>query len=276
MRLPQPGHFGPDLPAALARIAQIARTSATFHPPPGQIEIIDIPTEQTTAATDAILAVLATGCGLALLRERQRNPWRVGIWSATLGTLALAGALGAVAHGFKMPEPTNALLWRPLNLALGATIALFVTGVIYDLWGRRAATYALPVMLTSAGGFVLVTLVRPGTFLVFVAYQSVGMFFALATYTGLALRRYSDGRSLQGTGWMAAGVLTTIVASAIQALGRVSFTLIWPFDHNGTYHLVQMAGIGLLFVGVRSRLLEEGASAQERGAEAGEAETREA
>jgi hypothetical protein len=60
---------------------------------------------------------------------------------------------------------------------------------------------------------------------------------------------------------MAAGVLVTIIAAAIQASGSVSLTLIWPFDHNGLYHLVHMVGALLLLAGLRAALLSPRAAA---------------
>lgn len=217
-----------------------------------RVEIIDSPTERTTAATDAVLAALAAGCSAALLRKRPRNPWKAGLWAAAFGTLTLGATLGTVAHGFKMSPQTYQLLWQPLNLSLGVTIALFVTGVVYDTWGERAARRVLPLALLAAGGFFTFTLVRPGSYLVFVLYQSVGMLFALGVYSWLTRRR-----ALPGAAWMTAGVLTTIIASALQASGRVSFTFIWQFDHNGVYHLVQMPGLLMLYTGLRAALQEQ-------------------
>lgn len=214
-----------------------------------QIKLIESLTERTTAATDALLAALAVSCGFWLLRQRQRAPWKLTLWVAAFGTLAAAASLGAVAHGFQMAASTNRLLWLPLNLALGVTIALFVVGVIYDTWGQRAAQWALPPLLLLAGGFFLFTALRPGSFLAFVLYQLVGMLFALGAYGRLALVRRAPGAGL-----MAAGVLTTIIAAGIQSSGEWSVQLVWQFDQNGSYHLVQMPGLLLLAAGVRASL----------------------
>jgi hypothetical protein len=61
---------------------------------------------------------------------------------------------------------------------------------------------------------------------------------------------------------MAAGVLTTMVAAGIQASEQASLHLVWPFDHNGIYHLVQIVGVLLLFVGLRRSLREPAADAK--------------
>lgn len=213
-------------------------------------KFIDIPTEQTTAVTDALLALLALAGFFYLRRIGQADPWKAGLWSWTMALLAFAALVGTVAHGFKMSPETNRLFWHPLNLALGLTIALFVAGVVYDAWGLPAARRVLPVMVGIGVVFFGITVAIPGTFRIFIVYEGLGMLFALGVYAWLA----ATGR-LPGAGLMAAGVLVTMIAAAIQASDSVSLTFIWPFDHNGLYHLIQMGGVLLLLAGLRAALL---------------------
>jgi hypothetical protein len=220
------------------------------------VPFVDSPTEQTTAATDAVLAVLALGCIWYLRRipgTSTHKRRKVNIWSGALVWLALAAALGAVAHGFKLPVRVLRLLWNLLYLSLGFTVGLFVVGVINDMWGQRLAYRALPVMLFGGLLFFSLTLLFPGSFLVFIIYEAVAMLFALGAYGRLALEK-----RLNGAGWMATGILITIIAAGIQATQSLSLTFIWPFDHNGLYHLVQMVGLGALMVGLRADLLSAG------------------
>ncbi|MFC1976134.1 DUF6962 family protein [Chloroflexota bacterium] len=212
--------------------------------------LIDTPTERTTAATDAILALLALGCGLYLLWFGQSDPWKAGLWAGIFGLLALSAVLGAVAHGFKMSAKTNARLWQPLNLTLGLIVGLFVVAIIYDLWGLPAVRWTLPLMIGVGIAFFAVTQMIPDTFLVFVVYQIGAMLFALVAYGWLAINQ-----QLAGAGLMAAGILVTMMAAGVQAGQSVSFTFIWKFDHNGAYHLIQMAGIILLTAGLRATFL---------------------
>ena len=216
------------------------------------MQFIDIPTEQTTAITDAILAVLAVGCMWYLWRIGRHNRWKTGVWMAAFGLLALGAALGAIAHGFKMSPRVNNLFWQPLYLSLGLTVAMFVVGVIYDVWGRRASRRSLWPMLIVGLAFYGVTRLFPGTFRVFIVYEALAMLFALAVYLWLVWKK-----RLTGAGLIALGILVMIIAAAVQATKTLSVTLIWPFDYNGLYHLIQMAGVLLLFAGLRSALLSE-------------------
>jgi hypothetical protein len=53
---------------------------------------------------------------------------------------------------------------------------------------------------------------------------------------------------------MAAGIFVSIIAAGIQANKSVFLTFIWRFDHNGFYHLVQIVGLIILLMGLRSSI----------------------
>jgi hypothetical protein len=67
------------------------------------------------------------------------------------------------------------------------------------------------------------------------------------------------------------GLLISIAAAVIQGTGTVSFTLIWPFDHNGVFHLVQLPGLAAIAYGLTP---EREAGQLERGAVAGPSDGR--
>jgi hypothetical protein len=208
-----------------------------------------IVTELTTAATDAVLAVLALVCIRWLAARRSADPEKVTLWVLVLALLAVASALGAVAHGFDLSPNTLWLLWQPLFLSLGLVVALFVVAAVYDGFGAAAARRLLMPALVVGGAFYLLTLVFPGTFMVFVLYEAVAMLVALALYVRLAIR--------DGAKWawlMVLGIGLNIVAAAIQASGTVRLDLGVPFDHNGVFHLVQMVAIVVLVLGVGASL----------------------
>jgi hypothetical protein len=215
------------------------------------MELIDIATEQTTAATDVLVAIIAAAFAVLLAKEGGRSDRTKGrIWSAAFGLLAVASVLGAIAHGFQMSQRANELLWMPLNLVLGVTVALFVAGAVYDLRSFSLPRPLVPILLAVGVAFFVVTVLIPGSFLVFVIYEAIAMLFALVVYIVLAARK-----TLRGAAMMAAGVLVSIVAAAVQATGVVRFTLIWEFDHNGAFHLIQMVGLVLLLIGLRTDLV---------------------
>jgi hypothetical protein len=123
-------------------------------------------------------------------------------------------------------------------LLLRLVEAIILAGPVLDLWGAEAARKLTPGFLGAALVFFLAARLASGTFLVFLAYEAAAMLFALGVYAALALRR-----ALPGAGWMAAGIALSLTAAGIEARRAVAFTVIWPFDHHGVFHLVQAVGV---------------------------------
>ncbi|MBC8332153.1 MAG: hypothetical protein H8E28_09255 [Anaerolineae bacterium] len=216
------------------------------------MEFMDIPTELTTAATNAVIVVFMLAFITYFRRFGNKDRWKVNLWVWAAGLQCVAVFFGTIVHGFKLPDTTKLILWQPIYLSLGLLVAIFVVAAIYDVWEQAAARRMLPIMLVIGVTFFGVTLIWTNSFLVFVIYQAVAMLVALGGYTWLASKK-----RLEGAWWMAAGIVTSIVASGIQASKAVSFTLIWPFDHNGTFHLILIVGFIFLTVGLRSAILAE-------------------
>ncbi|MGB9438185.1 MAG: hypothetical protein WCB15_09590 [Desulfobacterales bacterium] len=215
------------------------------------MKFVKDPLEQTTAATDIVLALVAFG-GIVFLLGLILNSgelWKISIWSAAIGSIGLAAALGAVAHGLILSRTLHHCSWLVLNMALSLAISLFVVGVVYDLWGFEVSLKTLPILLITGLGFYLTTLFYPGIFFLFIVYEGVALVFALAAYIYLTIQQ-----DLPGAYLMAAGILASIIAAGIQANKSVVVTFIWRFDHNGIYHLVQVVGLLLLFAGLRKSL----------------------
>ena len=212
------------------------------------MEFTGEPTEQTTAITDFVLAQVAFG-GMLILCWNIANSsamWKIIIWSAAFGMIGLAAALGAVAHGLVISRTIHDRIWQLLNMALALAVSLFVAGVIYDLWGLAACLKALPVVLIAGLGFFGATLLYPGIFFIFIVYEGLALIFSLSAYIYLTLRGDPAGAA-----FMAAGILISILAAGIQANKSISVTVIWEFDHNGIYHIVQAIGLLLLVYGIR-------------------------
>lgn len=197
--------------------------------------------EQATAITDLVMGCVA---GYAALKLFPQGDFKSQIWMWAIALLALAAFFGAIAHGFTMSQKTNERIWMPLNLSLGLALGMFVVGAAFDLLGEESARTLLPFMIFLGAIFFFITMIFPGSFLTFIAYEAVAMFFALGVYVFLFLKGTSSA------GWMSAGVFVTIIAAAVQATGKAGKSIIWYFDNNGMFHLIQMIGLGLLYAGL--------------------------
>jgi len=202
------------------------------------------PTELTTAATDALLAIECVVAIIYLRRRGAADRWRASLWCWVFGLIGFSSALGAIAHGFMLPDSIRAALWRPLYLCLGILVALFIVGAVHDWKGRALAARLIPGSIGAGIVFFGLTEIFSGAFLAFVAYEAIAMLGAFAIYVFLGV----SGR-LRGSGVIATAILLNLLAAGVQA-SDVSFHLMFSFDHNGVFHLIQMAGIGTLCFGL--------------------------
>lgn len=212
-----------------------------------------VPTELTTAATDAALALLCLGVAAGLWRYRRLAPWKITLWLWVLALLATASLLGAIVHGLDLPAPVKAALWHPLYLCLGLTVALFLVGALYDWLGLAAARRALPWAMLCAFSFALLTPLLGGAFFLFIGYEAVAMSGALCIYLWLT------GKGSAGSCGIAIAILLSMLAAAVQA-SKLTVTFLVSFDHNGLFHLVQMAAIVILGYGLRASLRRQDGS----------------
>ena len=82
------------------------------------------------------------------------------------------------------------------------------------------------------------------SFEVLVAFEAAALLLAISLYARLALRaEYPGARTVT------AGLALTGIAAVAQS-SSLTLTLIVPFDHNGIFHLIQIAALPLLARGL--------------------------
>lgn len=208
------------------------------------MQLIDSPTERTTAATDAVIAAMALVYAGELLAQRG---WRSRVWAGGFGAMAGGAALGAIAHGLVHSRRAHTLLWRVIFLNLGLMVALFAAAATADGWGERAGRRALPALVLVALGFYGASQRLSRGFIVFIVYEAAALLYALTIYIRLA-----RGGRLAGAHLTAAGLLISLIAAGVQSSGLRGSFLGMPFDNNGLFHLVQIAGLPLLAAGAKA------------------------
>jgi hypothetical protein len=167
--------------------------------------------------------------------------------------LALGSILGVLVHGFKLAPTIHDLLEFPLYLSLALAVALFAANATYDGWGLSASRRILPFLFIAGCVFSIVAQLIAGDFLIFILYEGAAMLFALGVYLWLVI-----SRRLPGASFITCGILLTIIAAIVQTIHSIAFTVIWQFNNNGLFHLVQMIGILFLVAGVRRSVLLSG------------------
>jgi hypothetical protein len=204
-------------------------------------------TELTTGATDALLGFLCIWLTAWIRQPGSGNPWMTDLWSWVFRLLTVSSMLGAIAHGCTLSSALRHVLWQPLYLVLGIDVALFLLAAVADWRGEKTARALVLGAIVTGILFYSLTVILEGDFLVFVLYEAVAMFSALGIYAVLAIRHRTPGAAT-----IAAGIALALVAAALQA-SSLGFTFIWPFDHNGIFHLLQMPSLWMIACGVRLR-----------------------
>lgn len=206
--------------------------------------LIKSPTELTTSATDLFLAIECLVIMICLRRIPASDRWRTSIWGLVFGILAFSSFLGAVAHGLDMRASLRETLWAPIYLSLGVVVALFVMGALFDLYGRDTVKRLIWPGVAACILFLILVWIFNGAFIIFVLYEGMAMLYALAVYAFLAA-----SRRLRGAAIISPAILLSIVAAAAQA-SDASVKIIFPFDHNGIFHLIQIPAMSMLGMGV--------------------------
>jgi uncharacterized protein DUF6962 len=209
------------------------------------MQLIASPTEMSTSATDALLAIECAVIIGWLLSTATAGHWRTRLWCWVLGLLAICSCLGALGHGLEMPNGVRAALWKPLYLSLGVLVALFFVGAVGDWQGRAAAQRLLPWGIGVGIAFFALTQFLGGAFIVFIVYEALALVGALALYTFLAVTQ-----RVRGAAVVTLAILLNLAAAGVQG-SHVSVHILFPFDHNGVFHFVQMLSTATLGWGLR-------------------------
>jgi hypothetical protein len=191
--------------------------------------------EPAVALSDLALAVLC-----ALLAWRL-GPARIR-WVVFFAAVGLASLLGSAVHA--LPDASSgprASLWRATLLAVGAAA---VSG-----YGLAAAAAGLPARLLRIVDMAALALALPYARATLVAetpdFRLAVLFYLPAVLLLGTAFAWRVVRGAPGGRVGLAGVAVTLTAAFVQR-ARLDLHPAW-LDHNTVYHLVQAAGLYLLF-----------------------------
>lgn len=207
--------------------------------------LIKSPTELTTSATDLFLAIECVFILIVLWRAPAGDPWRTSLWCWVFGLLAFSSFIGAVAHGMDMQASRREALFLPIFLCLGVVIALFVAGALYDLHGRDMAKGLIWLSVALTGIFFVLIQLFDRALILFIIIEALAIIGTLAIYAYLAFTH-----RLKGSEWISLAILLSLIAIGVQA-SKVSMKILFPFDHNGIFHLMEMVALAMLGWGLR-------------------------
>lgn len=161
-------------------------------------------------------------------------------WITALILLGVAALLGGVAHGFNLFE-----MFVGIYLCLAGIIGAICLAALSDGYGDATAQRWRNWIIGGAVIFYGMTLLYPH--LLFVYTIIGGFILAPILLVYIRLWQQHPGR---GDGYLLAGIMITLAGFAGNAF-RVHLTMIWQFNHNDVYHLVQMVAIAYFYLGIR-------------------------
>jgi hypothetical protein len=203
-------------------------------------------TEPAVALTDFALAIECAVFVLLLSRgdasDRTLRLWFI-VFFASAG---MASLLGGSVPGF-FPDPDSEarrMLWRaPLLASLGTRHAAWNIGAGLLLTERNASVLRRLAILQLVIFSLVVMFVRDEFFIAIIAYLPATLFLLIGLIAGYRSRR------LPALRWGIAGLGLTFLAAAVQRLNIALHPRY--FDHNALYHVIQGAGLWMIFLGAR-------------------------
>jgi hypothetical protein len=184
--------------------------------------------EPTTVVTDYILGAVSAWVAFQLL---QKNDPARRCWALAFAALAAGAFLGGTWHGFVRSES----LWKATVMTIGVTSFGMVAGSGLSVGSKLLAILAALKLVIYTGWMLF-----------------HDEFLYVVLDTGIALLVVAALHLWRWNGPMLAGVAVSVAAGLVQASG---FALHEHFNHNDLYHVIQTAGVLLLYRGAR-RLTE--------------------
>lgn len=203
-------------------------------------------TEPDVALTDYGLAVLCAVLAWRLHRRGDRGSrlrWPFTLFFASIGVTAL---LGGTVHGFFLDKTSigNALLWPATMLGVGLTaLSAWIIGARMQ-FRAGTAPWLEPAASLGFAVYAVTVLFVSRSFRVAVMNYLPAVLFLMIVY-GLRLGRGPGPAPLLGL----AGLALTLIAAAVQQ-GGVGLHPAY-FNHNALYHLLQAAGLVLIYLSAR-------------------------
>jgi hypothetical protein len=203
-------------------------------------------TEPAVALTDFALAI-ECAVFVALLTRGDTSDRTLRFWFVLFfASGGCASLLGGAVHGFfpDAASDSRRILWQATLLAILITgFAAWNIGGVLLLSPRKATIVRRLAVLQLLIFSFVVMFVSAEFFIAVIAYLPATLFLLIGLIAGYRSRR------LPALRWGIAGLGLTLLAAATQRLNIGIHP--YYFDHNAVYHVIQGAGLWMIFLGAR-------------------------
>jgi hypothetical protein len=195
------------------------------------------PAEPATVLTDYLLAALGTSFAVLLWWKGEAGGARRW-WASALAAIAAAAALGGSSHALGDAE-AGGPLWVSTLVAIGLAAWLLGMAAVRGFVSAAGARRSLMVGLSLELALYVAWVGAHHEFHWAVLQYGVTLAALLAVSGVLWVRR-----RVESAPWMAAAILVSFAAAAIQQVGLSPHP---QFNHNDLYHVVQAVGLWLFY-----------------------------
>jgi tellurite resistance protein TehA-like permease len=200
-------------------------------------------TEPATMLTDYGLGILSALFSRRLWKAGQVSTnTSISTWAVGMGALAVASFAGGTVHGFSMVLAEFVLqgLWKATAYAIGLASCCFLAGTMIASVPKPRRQWLILVSLVQFVGYAVWMATHDEFRYVIYNY---GVTLSVILFAQIYQKVV---RNAPSAGWIVAGILVSFLGALVQQSG---LTLHPSFNHNDLYHVVQMAGMVLLYRG---------------------------
>ncbi len=160
-------------------------------------------------------------------------------WAGAMVALATSALLGGIDHGFVEPAGLSRYwIQRPNWLVMGLVTFCTLMATARQFLPPRWQMPVLVLGVVQLAVYAVLILLLEDFRIVIVNYVPVVLFLL-----ALSIRGLRDGT---GSWPMIVGIVTLLIASAVQAVG---VDIAGPLSPDGLYHLIAIAGVPFLYLG---------------------------
>ncbi len=191
--------------------------------------------------TDYVLALAGFAAAAWLCPRAAAAPGRW--WAAAFAITGIAALLGGTSHGYRpaLAVATHTLVWRLTYVTVGLANLCVLQGAVLAALSRPWSRAVLVVLIARFAA-VAAALVAHGDFRYVLYDYAITLLGLLAFAIALGVRHRPGG------GWVAAGVLASLIGALVQ-LQRIGMGR--AFNHNDVFHVLQALGLVLYARGGR-------------------------
>ena len=179
-----------------------------------------------------------------VLAWRAQRTGRQHEWTLAFALTAASAILGTAYHaGLRGQHVVRYPLWSVIIVCLAVALSFMLAGTVNLFLSARLVRLLFVARLFALAAFVGCALAGHASLTVLVATEAIVMIAIVALWVRGCLVRYPGAQYVMGA-------FLASAAAALVFAGSLRFTLGWVVTSTALYHVAQIPGLVLLYLGV--------------------------